>query len=329
MTIILYSIATLGILGIIYGLGLALASKKFHVEVDPKIEQINEVLPQANCGACGLPGCSAYAEAIVNKGEDINLCAPGGESSIKEIARIMGIKASTKERNIAVIHCQSGGYNNTFFRYEYQGIATCKAAVLVTHGPNLCNFGCVFQNDCIAACHFDALHLDENGIRVVDKEKCTGCGACAKACPRNLIEMVPISKKVHILCSSHDKGVEAKKRCGNKTACISCGLCVKKCPVGAIEMKDDLAVIDYEKCISCGECAKVCPTGAIIDPLAGKRKKAYILEENCIGCTICAKKCPVDAITGEVKKLHVVDQEKCIGCEICFEKCPKEAIEMR
>ncbi len=329
MSIILFAVAALGALGLIYGLGLALASKKFHVDVDPKIEKISEVLPGVNCGACGYPGCFAYAEAIAGKGEEINKCAPGGEDTIKHISEIMGIKASMKERNIAVTHCRSGGKNNTFLRYYYQGIATCKAAILVTNGPNLCNYGCVFQNDCIAACNFDAIHLDDNGMRIIDKEKCTGCGACVKACPRNLIELVPVSKKVHILCSSHDKGAEAKKRCGNKTACIGCGLCVKKCPVEAIELQDDLAVINYDKCVSCGLCAEVCPTKSIIDPLAGKRKIAFIIEENCIGCTICAKKCPVDAISGEVKKVHKIDHEKCIGCEICFAVCPKEAIEMR
>jgi len=329
MSIILYSIATLGILGLIYGIGLAFASKKFHVEVDPKIEKINEVLPGVNCGACGLPGCSAYAEAIVTNNEEINKCAPGGESVVKKIAKILGIKASTKERQIAVIHCQSGGYDNTFLRYNYQGISTCKAAVLITHGPNLCNYGCVFQNDCIAACKFDAIHLDEDGMRIIEKEKCTGCGACVKACPRNLIELVPISKKVHILCTTHDKGVEAKKRCGNKTACIGCGLCVKKCPVDAIEMQDNLAIIDYEKCVSCGQCASVCPTKSIVDPIAEKRGIAFIIEENCIGCTICKKKCPVDAIEGEVKKVHKVDPEKCIGCEICVNVCPKKTIEIR
>jgi Na+-translocating ferredoxin:NAD+ oxidoreductase subunit B len=327
--IIIFSVIILGALGIAYGLGLAFASKKFHVDIDPKIEQITEALPAANCAACGYAGCAAYAEAVALNGEDITKCAPGGETTIKEISKIMGIKASTKEREIAVIHCQSGGYNNTFFRYEYQGISTCKAAVLVTHGPNLCNYGCVFQNDCIVACKFDALHLDENGMRITDEEKCTGCGACGRACPRDLIEMVPISKKVHILCTSHDKGVEAKKRCGNITACISCGLCVKKCPVNAIEMQDKLAVIDYKKCVSCGECATVCPTKAIIDPLAGKRKIAFILEENCIGCTICKKKCPVDAIEGEVKQIHKIDPEKCIGCEVCVKVCPKKTIEMR
>lgn len=328
MNLIFYAIGVLGSLGLLYGLGLAFASRKFHVEIDPKIEKISAILPGANCGACGKPGCFAYAEAIASQGEEINKCPACSEDILKEIAAIMGVKANAQEKNIAVIHCQSGGITNTSLRYQYQGIATCKAAVLVSCGPNLCNYGCVFQNDCIAACKFDALHLNEAGMRFVDPEKCVGCGACVKACPRHLIELVPISKQVHILCSTNDKGAEAKKRCGNKTACIGCGLCVKKCPVNAIEMKDNLAVIDYTKCISCGQCALVCPTHAIVDPLAGLRKKAVIIEDKCIGCTLCAKKCPVSAISGELKQLHKVDPGKCIGCEICFRVCPKQAIEL-
>lgn len=329
MTAILIPIMVVGGLGLAFGLILAFASKKFHVEVDPKIEQIMEVLPGANCGACGLPGCGGYAEAVVNENEDITKCAPGGAEVVAKIADIMGIKASAAEPKIAVIHCQSGGNNNTFFRYDYQGIATCKAAVQVAQGPNLCNYGCVFQNDCITACHFDAITLDENGMRIIDKDKCTGCGACVKACPRDLIELVPISKKVNILCASHDKGAEAKKRCGNKTACIGCGICIKKCPVGAISFDNNLAVIDYSKCISCGLCVAACPTKAIEDQKAGQRGKAFIIEENCVGCTICKRKCPVDAISGEVKQKHVVDPDKCIGCEVCVEACPKKTIEMR
>ncbi len=276
---IIIAIAIVGGLGLIFGLVLAFASKVFHVEVDPKIEQINEVLPGANCGACGLPGCGGYAEAIVNEGVAINRCAPGGAAVVEKIAQIMGMTADATDPKVAVIHCQSGGKNNTFFRYEYEGIPTCKAAIALSNGPNLCDFGCVFQNDCIEACLFDAISLDENGMRVIDKEKCTGCGACVKACPRNLIELVDKKKRVHVLCMSHDKGPVAKKKCGNSTACIACTLCVKKCPKEAITMVDNVAVIDYDKCVNCGMCADVCPTGAIFDPLKKIRaeKKAVAL----------------------------------------------------
>ncbi len=264
---------TLGALGLIYGLGLAFASRKFHVKIDPKIEKINKILPGVNCGACGYPGCSAYAEAVVSKDEEINLCAPGGNDVVKHISEILGIKATASERKIAVIHCQSGGKDNTFLRYEYQGISTCKAAILVSGGPNFCNYGCVFQYDCVKACNFDAMLIDDNGMIQIDKDKCTGCGACAKACPRNLIELVSEKKRVHILCSSHDKGAESRKRCGNKTACIGCSICEKKCPKDAIEMVDNLAVINYDKCINCGICADNCPTNAIFDPLKEVRAK--------------------------------------------------------
>jgi len=119
----------------------------------------------------------------------------------------------------------------------------------------------------LLACQFDAISLDENEMRIVDKEKCTGCGACVKACPRDLIELAGEKKRVHILCSSHDKGAESRKVCGNKTACIGCTMCVKKCPKDAIEMKNNLAVLNYDLCIMCGLCADACPTGAIFDPL--------------------------------------------------------------
>jgi Na+-translocating ferredoxin:NAD+ oxidoreductase RNF subunit RnfB len=271
--LIVYPMIIIGGLGLIFALILAFASKKFYVEVDPKIEQIMDVLPQANCGACGQPGCGGYAEAIVNDGDDITKCAPGGADCVAAIAKIMGIEADASEPKVAVIHCQSGGKNNTFFRYEYEGINTCKAAVQVANGPNLCNYGCVYQNDCIAVCLFDAIHLDENGMRVVDKEKCTGCGACVKACPRDLIELAGKSKRVHIQCTSHDKGAIARKVCGNSTACIGCTMCVKKCPKDAIRMENSLAIIDYEKCINCGLCADACPTNAIVDPLKEVRAK--------------------------------------------------------
>jgi RnfABCDGE-type electron transport complex B subunit len=326
---ILIPIGVVGGLGLLYGFGLAVASKKFHVEVDPRVEQILDALPGANCGACGKPGCAGYAEAIVEEDFDIDKCAPGGADCIAAIAKIMGKSATAGEKKIAYIHCASGGTNNTKFKYEYQGIETCKAAVTMSEGPNMCSHGCVGFNDCFDACPFDAIIIDENNNRIIDEEKCTACGACVRACPRKLIDIIPASKVVRIDCSSHDFGALPKQVCGAGHPCIGCGICAKQCPVDAITIEGKLAVIDYEKCINCGLCATKCPTKAIEDALAGKRKKAEIIDEKCIGCTICARKCPVEAIEGKVKEVHKIDKDKCIGCEVCVEKCPKDAIVMK
>ncbi len=290
MTVILIPAAVVGVLGLAYGLFLAIASKAFYVEVDPKIEQIIEALPGANCGACGVPGCGAYAESIVNEGNQLNKCAPGGAEVVGKIADIMGQSAEAGDKKIAVIHCQSGGTNNTYFRFEYEGIPTCKAAVQVAGGPNLCDFGCVYQNDCMDVCLFDAISIDENGMRVIDKEKCTGCGACVKACPRHLIELVSEKKRVHIMCMSKDMGAVARKNCGNKTACIGCGICVKKCPKDAIKVENFLATIDYDKCINCGLCADACPTSAIFDPLKEIRAKKRAEAKKKAEAALAAKK---------------------------------------
>ncbi|HOE91829.1 MAG TPA: RnfABCDGE type electron transport complex subunit B [Candidatus Cloacimonadota bacterium] len=327
MNTILIPALLIGGLAAVFGIILAYASKKFFVEVDPKIDEIVSILPSANCGGCAFPGCAGYADAIVQNGAAVNLCAPGGEEVAKKIAAIMGVSLTPKERDIAVIHCQSGGYNNTAFKFEYKGINSCRSAATIAGGPNQCIWGCVFQYDCVKACQFDALHITEDGMKVVNEDNCTGCGACVKACPRSLIELVPISKRVHILCSSRDKGPIAKKSCGNNTACIACGLCVKNCPTQAITIVNNLAIIDYSKCINCGICASVCPTKAIEDRML-PRKEAFIHEDQCIGCTICAKKCPVQAISGELKHPHKVDPKLCVGCEVCVKACPKNAIEM-
>ncbi len=327
MSYLIIPASIVGGLGLFYGLFLAFASKKFHVEVDPKILKINDVLPGVNCGACAYPGCAAYAEAIVKDSEDITKCAPGGNDVISHISNIMGINADLKEKNVVVIKCTSGGNNNTLFKYNYNGISTCQALTGIADGINMCIYGCLGANDCVRACKFDAIELDENNNRTINKKKCTGCGACIVACPRNLIELIPISKKVHILCCSQDKGAVSRKVCGAKDPCIGCTLCAKKCPTDAITIKNFLAKIDYEKCISCGLCVKPCPTKTIIMQ-KDKIGKALIIKKNCIGCTLCTRGCPVKAIEGELKKPHTVDQDKCIGCEVCYIHCPSKAIKM-
>ena len=321
---ILIPTLTLGSLALVFGYILGYAAKVFQVQVDERVDKIVEALPGANCGSCGFPGCNGYAEAIVEKDADINLCPPGGAKVANNIAEIMGKTASDKEKLFAIIHCASGGYHNTNIKYEYNGITSCKAVSLLSSGINQCNYGCVFQNDCIKACKFGAISLNKDGIKIINKDKCTGCSACSKVCPRALIRMVPISKTVSIPCSSKDKGVIAKKNCGNSSACIGCGLCAKKCPFQAIHLDNHLVRIDYEKCMNCGLCVLQCPTKIIKD--THTRGKATIDFHKCIGCTMCAKRCVVSCISGELKRLHVVDREKCIGCEICIQKCPKAAI---
>lgn len=318
----------LGVMGLVFGLVLAFAAKVFEVKIDPRVEAIIAALPGANCGACGKAGCAGYADSIVNSGAEVNLCAPGGAAAVAKIAQIMGTSAVASDSKVAVYHCSSGGKDNTKWKYAYQGIESCKSAVNIAAGPNSCTWGCVGYNDCFKACKFDAISVDDNGMRHVDISKCVGCGACVKACPRSIIMLVPINKHVSIKCSSKAKNPLAKQLCGTERPCIGCGLCSRKCPVQAITITNNLARIDYGKCIDCGLCATVCPTKAIEDLKAGQHKKAEIEPEKCIGCTICARICPTQAITGELKKPHEVNKEACIGCEQCVAKCPKQAIKL-
>jgi Na+-translocating ferredoxin:NAD+ oxidoreductase RNF subunit RnfB len=326
ITTILIPTLLIGTLGFLFGLALAYASKVFYVEIDPKIEQIANILPGANCGACGYPGCNGYADSIVKEGVEFMLCAPIGSTGFKKIGDILGKTAIEKEKHIAIIKCNSGGYSNTTYKYQYNGVRACRAVTLLANGPNACNCGCVFQNDCLESCMFNAMYIDDKGMRVIDQNRCTGCSACVQVCPRNIIKLAPISKKVHIMCSSTFKGVYKNKNCGNKTPCIACGICEKKCPFNAITIENDLAIIDYTLCISCGLCQFHCPTNAILD--FKKRGKAVIDEDLCIGCTICAKKCVVKCISGELKHPHKINENECIGCEVCVDKCPRKAIKL-
>jgi len=253
------ALVTLGVLGVLFGIGLYLASRVFHVEVDPRVEKIEEVLPGANCGACGFPGCAALAEAIAEGRAPINACPVGAMAVALRVGEIMGVKVEAAEKKVAVVKCQGREVGD---RYRYSGPGSCRAAHLLLGGPKECPYGCLGLGDCVRACPFGAITL-KDGLPVVDEEKCTGCGLCAKACPRGIIEILPVSKYVHVLCSSTDSGALVRKYC--QVGCIGCKRCEKTCPHGAIKVENFLARIDYEKCVSCGECVKVCPVKCIVD----------------------------------------------------------------
>ncbi len=254
------AIISLGVMGFVFAVLLAFAAKAFAIEVDPKEAQILEILPGANCGACGYPGCAAYAAAIANGTAKTNACPVGGAKLAADLANLMGSAAESLEEQFALIKCR-GTDSVASKKYEYQGIPTCSAAHSLGGGFKGCSYGCLGLGDCVKACVFDALKINEFGIAEVDKEKCTGCGMCVAACPRNIIEMVPARSDVHILCNSLDRGPAVRAVCSE--GCIGCGLCARNCPADAIVMENNLAYIDYDKCINCGVCAEKCPMKTI------------------------------------------------------------------
>lgn len=324
MEIILKSIISLGGMGLLFGLILAFASKKFEVETDPKSMSIRELLPGANCGACGYVGCDGYAEAAAQGQAPVDGCPVGGSSTAEKIAEIMGVEVSLGEKKSALVLCQ-GDCDKAFDKYDYQGIYDCTAASMLAGGLKGCVYGCLGFGTCVKVCPFDAIHINDKKIAVVDEQKCKACGMCVTACPKNLIELVPQSSKVRVLCKSTDKGRNVKSNC--KIGCIGCQICVKACKFDAIEFVDNLAKISYDKCVNCMVCAEKCPTGAIFADFKN-RKTACIDEENCIGCSICKKACVFEAIEGEHKQKHKVLEDKCTGCKQCISKCPVKAINM-
>ncbi len=264
MTEILIAVGVLGGLGLIFGLVLAIASKVFYVKTDPRMEQLCDALPGANCGGCGYAGCNAYAEAVLKGEAKIGLCATGGNEAAQKMAGIMGVKAEKMARRVALVRCagykgvtEDGKITGAKLKGKYEGIEDCLAATKVAgRGPLICKFGCLGFGNCTKACKYDAIHIVD-GVAKVDQEKCVGCMSCAAVCPRNLIVPVEYGKSVIIACASKAKGAVTIRGC--TAGCIGCGQCEKICPEHAIHVEENLAYIDYSKCTSCGLCATVCP----------------------------------------------------------------------
>ncbi len=282
MNTLVSSVVALGGLGVTVGLGLAYASIKLSVKVDPLIEKVRDVLPGINCGACGFTGCNAYAEAVVTENAKTNLCIPGGARTSVEVALTLGVEPEATRKLSARVLCQ-GGNAETVRKFEYQGVSSCHVLNQTAGGDNACPFGCLGQGSCAVVCPFDAIHMNENGLPEINISKCTGCGLCAGECPRSVIIVTEAEHAVDIRCRSTDKGGVVKKYC--QPGCIGCGRCVKICPFEAIELKDSLARTLYEKCTSCGICVKECPQNTITrGPLFQRSAAPHTVHKQC--CSI-------------------------------------------
>lgn len=257
--LIVYAVIVLGLLGLIFGIILDFASKKFAVEVDEREAEILEVLPGANCGGCGYPGCGGLAAAIAKGEAPVNGCPVGGEAVADKVASIMGVEAGSGEKIVAHVRCK-GTCESAKTKYEYSGIKDCRAAASLIGGPKGCSYGCLGLGTCVQVCAFDAIHVVD-GVAIVDEEKCVNCGKCIGVCPKGLIERKPANKAVTVDCKSNDFGKAVKENC--TVGCIGCGLCQKECPFDAIIFENKLARIDYDKCKQCNKCATKCPTKVI------------------------------------------------------------------
>ncbi|MFA5092697.1 MAG: RnfABCDGE type electron transport complex subunit B [Candidatus Omnitrophota bacterium] len=260
MTEILIAILVLGSLGLLFGIGLAIASKKLAVQVNPKLDAVYHLLPGANCGACGNPGCFGFAENLMIGKSSLESCRACNDETKEKIAAVMGVALEKQTKKIATLYC-NGGINKVKDKYLYDGVHDCITANLLLGGQKSCVFACLGFGSCVKACPFGAISMGPQNLPIVDQAKCRSCNKCVLVCPKKLFSLVSVNHTVYVACSSHDLAIQVKNVCA--VGCIGCKICEKTCKFDAIHVIDNLAVIDYHKCTSCKECVGVCPTKAI------------------------------------------------------------------
>ncbi|WP_420319025.1 RnfABCDGE type electron transport complex subunit B [Ekhidna sp.] len=258
---ILIAIAALGGLTLILAIMLVVANRKLYVYEDPRIDVVEEMLPAANCGACGYPGCRPFAESLV-EGESLPAkCTVSSEEGKEAIATYLGVGLGSQEKQVARLAC-AGGTNVARNKANYEGLETCRAASLVSGGGKGCFWGCLGFGDCEVVCDFDAIHMDEHGLPVVDIEKCTACGDCVEICPKDLFSIQPVSNQLWVACKNLESGDDIIEEC--QVACTACGKCAMDAPGDLIVMENNLPKVNYSLSQQLKEPIERCPTGAII-----------------------------------------------------------------
>jgi Na+-translocating ferredoxin:NAD+ oxidoreductase RNF subunit RnfB len=268
--LILTAVGAIGALTLALTSLLVLANYKLHVEEDPRIDVVEDMLPHANCGACGFPGCRPFAEALVGDETLPGKCTVSSADGLARIAAYLGVDVGAEAKRVARLAC-AGGKNVARDHARYDGLESCGAAALVAGGGKGCFWGCLGLADCEVACDFDAIHMDAQSLPVVDEEKCTACGDCVDACPKDLFSLVPASRRLWVACKSLEAGDGLLDDC--EVACTACGRCAMDAP-GLIKMENNLPVIDSSKSHATQVPIQRCPTGAIVwlDPKAGAIK---------------------------------------------------------
>ncbi|MBN2885775.1 MAG: RnfABCDGE type electron transport complex subunit B [Chromatiaceae bacterium] len=262
MVTLLTAVGFMAALGLLLALVLVLANQRLYVYEDPRIDQVEDLLPKANCGACGEAGCRTFAELLVKGEVEPGKCTVNAKATNQRIADFLGVALGSGERRVARLAC-AGGAHVARQRARYAGLASCRAAALVSGGGKGCAWGCLGLGDCVAVCTFGALSLDAHGLPVVDESRCTACGDCVDVCPKDLFSLHPLSHRLWVACKSRDAGDEAEHEC--EVVCTACGRCAQDSPEGLIRIENNLAVIDYSRnALASTVAIERCPTGAIV-----------------------------------------------------------------